>query len=109
MIFIVVKFPIRPDKLDEWESVREAHTRGARSEEGCLFFDYSRSVDDPNEYVCVEAFRDEDAAVHHVNTQALKDFFERMPDIVSAQPTIINMAIDQDDWGPMGEIVPRGA
>ena len=85
MIFIVVKFPIRPDKLDEWESVREAHTRGARSEEGCLFFDYSRSVDDPNEYVCVEAFRDEDAAVHHVNTQALKDFFERMPDIVSCR------------------------
>ena len=37
MIFIVVKFPIRPDKLDEWERVREEHTRGARSEEGCLF------------------------------------------------------------------------
>ena len=83
MIFIVVKFPIRPDKLDEWEHVREEHTRGARAEEGCLFLDYSRSVDDPNEYICVEAFRDDDAAVHHVNTQAFKDFVERMPDIVS--------------------------
>ena len=44
-----------------------------------------------------------------MNTQALKDFFERMPDIVSARPKIINTTIDQDDWGPMGEIVPRGA
>jgi quinol monooxygenase YgiN len=109
MIFIVVKFPIRPDKLDEWEGVREDHTRGARSEEGCLFFGYSQSVDDPNEYVCVEAFRDGDAAVHHVNTQAFKDFVERMPDIVSANPQIINMEIDHPGWGPMGEIAPRSA
>jgi quinol monooxygenase YgiN len=109
MIFIVVKFPIRPDKLDKWESVREDHTRGARSEEGCLFFGYSQSVDDPNEFVCVEAFRDGDAAVHHVNTQAFKDFVERMPDIVSTNPQIINMEIDHPGWGAMGEIAPRGA
>jgi quinol monooxygenase YgiN len=110
MIFIVVKFPIRPDKLDEWETVREEHTRGARSEEGCLFFGYSRSVDDPNEYVCVEAFRDNDAAAHHVSTQAFKDFVERMPDIVSAHPQIINTVIEgQDGFGPMGEIAPRNA
>ena len=83
------------------------HTRGARSEEGCLFLDYSRSVDDPNEYICVEAFRDHDAAVHHVNTQAFKDFVEAMPDIVSAHPQIINTKIDQDGFGAMGEISPR--
>ena len=107
MIFIVVKFPIRPDKADEWETVREEHTRGARSEEGCLFFDYARSVDDPLVYFCVEAFRDDDAAVHHVNTQAFKDFVERMPDIVSAQPEIVNIKTDQAGYGPMGEISPR--
>ena len=107
MIFIVVKFPIRPDKLDEWERAREEHTRGARSENGCLFFDYSQSVDDPNEYVLVEAFRDDDAAVHHVNSQAFKDFVERMPDTVSGHPQIINAKIDQDGFGPMGEISPR--
>src|SRR3712207_2971924 len=108
MIFIVVKFPIRPDKADEWETAREGHTRGARSEEGCLFFDYSRSLDDPNEYVLVEAFRDDDAAVVHVNSQAFKDFVEVMPDIVSGHPQIINTRIDAG-FGPMGEIAPRNA
>ena len=64
MIFIVVKFPVRPDKLDEWEHVREA-ARPRRPRRGGLpvLLGYSHSVDDPNEYVCVEAFRDEDAAV----------------------------------------------
>ena len=107
MILIVVKFPIRPDKRDEWEQVREAHTKGARAEEGCLFFGYSQSVDDPNEYVCVEAFRDNDAAGHHVSTQAFKDFVDQMPDIVSAHPQILNVTIDHPGFGPMGEIAPR--
>ena len=30
-----------------------------------------------------------------------------MPDIVSANPQIINVKIDQDGFGPMGEISPR--
>ena len=42
-----------------------------------------------------------------MNTQAFKDFVERMPDLVSGHPQIINTTIDQDDWGPMGEISPR--
>ena len=42
-----------------------------------------------------------------MNTQAFKDFVEAMPDIVSAQPQIINTTIDQDDLGAMGEISPR--
>ena len=108
MIFIVVKFPIRPDKAEEWERAREAHTQGARSEDGCLFFDYSRSLDDPNEYVLVEAFRDDDAAVVHVNSQAFKHFVDVMPDIVSGHPQIINTRIDEG-FGPMGEIAPRNA
>ena len=42
-----------------------------------------------------------------MNTQAFKDFVERMPDIVSGHPQIINTKIDQDGFGPMGEISPR--
>ena len=33
-------------------------TAATRSEPGCLWFDWSRSLDDPTEYVLVEAFRD---------------------------------------------------
>ena len=108
MIFIVVKFPVRPDKLDEWELVRE-HTRDANSEEGCLFLDNSRSVDDPNEYVCVEAFRDDDAAVHHVNTQAFKNLVEAMPDLVSGPAADHQHRDRAGRLGPMGEISPRQA
>ena len=107
MIFITAKFPIKPDHADDWPRLSRAFTEATRAEDGCLWFEWSRSLDDPNEYVCVEAFRDDDAAVHHVNTQAFKDFVGRMPDIVSANPQIMNAKIDQDGFGPMGEISPR--
>jgi quinol monooxygenase YgiN len=107
MMFIVVKFPIKPEKAAEWEPIALQYKRDVNSEEGNLFFDWARSVDDPNEWVCTEGFRDMDAAVAHVNSAAFKAFVEAGPDLVSAQPKIINTIIDQDDWGPMGEIQPR--
>ena len=109
MIFIVVRFPVRPDKAQEWEPVARQYARDVNSEEGCLFYDWARSVDDPNEWWCTEGFRDQDAAVAHVNSPHFKKFVEVAPDLVSAQPKIISEAIDKDGWGPMGEITPRSA
>jgi quinol monooxygenase YgiN len=43
-----------------------------------------------------------------VQTQAFKDFVEKAPDLVAAQPQIIYVdAPDVSGWGPMGEIRPR--
>ena len=50
MIFIVVKFPIRPDKLDEWEGVRAAaHPRVPAKRRAACSSASTHSVDDPNE------------------------------------------------------------
>ena len=88
---------------------RRQYARDVNSEEGCLFYTWHRTVDDPNEWVCVEGFRDQDAAVTHVDSAAFKNMVEVAPDLVSGQPLIINTTIEQDDWGPMGEISPRSA
>jgi quinol monooxygenase YgiN len=58
--------------------------------------------------VLVEGFRDAAAGASHVGTQAFKDFVERAPDLVAAQPQIIYVdSPDLSGWGPMGEIQPR--
>ena len=109
MIFIVVKFPVRPEKADEWEKLATEYAAAVNSEEGCFFYDWHRTVLDPNEWVCTEGFRDQDAAVAHVNSAAFKNFVEVAPDLVSANPKIINTTIEQNAWGDMGEISPRSA
>lgn len=108
MILIVVKFPVRSDRADEWPALRDEFTRAVRAEEGNLFFEWSQSLEEPDIHVLVEGFRDAAAGASHVGTQAFKDFVERAPDFVAAQPQIIYVdSPDLSGWGPMGEIQPR--
>ncbi|WP_347057628.1 putative quinol monooxygenase [Blastococcus sp. HT6-30] len=108
MILIVVKFPVRPERADEWTGLAADYARAVNGEEGSLFFEWSRSLEEPNTYVCVEGFRDAAAGAAHVATDAFTRFVEQAPDLVSAQPQIIYVdAPDVAGWGPMGEIQPR--
>ena len=109
MIFITVKFAVRPEKADQFMDATRDYTAATRAEEGNVFFEWSRSLDEPAVFVLLEGFRDADAGAAHVAGQHVKDFFTWAPDWVSAKPQIIYT--DQPDltgWNPMGEIEPRG-
>ncbi len=109
MILIVVKFPVRPERAEEWSALAADYARAVGAEEGNLFFEWSRSLDEPNTFVLLEAFRDADAGSAHVAGQHVKDFFQWAPDWVSAKPQIIYVdGPELTGWGPMGEIEPRG-
>jgi quinol monooxygenase YgiN len=82
-------------------------TKGTRSEPGNIFFEWSRSVDNPNEFVLVEAFRDGDAGGAHVNSDHFKAAMGWMPDVVAATPQIINVEVPGDGWSLMAEVTPR--
>jgi quinol monooxygenase YgiN len=107
VIFIVVKFPVRPERSDEWPSLVADFTAGTRAEPGNLFFDWSRSTDDPNEYVVVEAFRDAEAGAAHVNSEHFKKAMASLPDLISAKPKIINVQVPASGWSEMAELTPR--
>ena len=108
MIFITVKFAIRPDKADQFMAEAADYTAATRAEEGNVFFEWSRSLDEADTFVLLEAFRDAEAGAAHVAGQHVKDFFGWAPDWVTAKPQIIY--VDEPGltgWGPMGEIEPR--
>jgi quinol monooxygenase YgiN len=106
MIFIVVKWKIRPERSDEWLSLVDDFTQATRSEPGNLFFEWSKSVDDPHEYVLVEAFESSDAGSAHVNSEHFKTAMAWIPDVVAEKPKIINVEVPQDGWSEMAEITP---
>lgn len=107
MIFIAVKFPVRPERAGEWLSLVEEFTQATRAEAGNLFFEWYRSVEDPNTFVLLEAFRDADAGGEHVRSGHFTTAMGWMPDVVAAKPQIVNVEVPQDGWGEMGEITPR--
>ncbi|GAA2068603.1 putative quinol monooxygenase [Williamsia deligens] len=103
MIFIVVRFPVKPEHADAWPELVADFTASTRGEEGNLFFDWSRGLDDPNEYVLTEGFAD-DAAEAHVTSDHFRKAVDELPQYLAHTPTIISEKIGADGWGPMGEM-----
>jgi quinol monooxygenase YgiN len=106
MIFVVVRFPVRPEFRDVWLEEVAGFTAATQAEPGNVFFDWSRSVDDPNEFVLVEGFRDDEAGSAHVNSAHFKQAMAWMPKAISATPRIINVVIPGDGWSQMAELQP---
>ncbi|WGW11628.1 putative quinol monooxygenase [Saxibacter everestensis] len=103
MIFIVVRFKTKPDWSERWLDLVHDFTEATRDEPGNLWFDWSRSIDDPSEFVLVEAFRD-DAAEAHVNSAHFQTAMREMLPALAETPRIINTTVDGDSWSRMGEL-----
>ena len=104
MIFIAAKFQVLPEHADAWPEISRKFTEATRAEEGCLWFDWSRSVEDPDEYVLVEAFRDGDAGGAHVRSEHFAAAQAHLPSHLAATPRVVSQQVDQDDWSELGEM-----
>ena len=104
MIFITAKFRIQPEHADNWPEISRSFTESTRAEDGCLWFDWSRSLDDPHEYVLVEAFRDDDAGAAHVQTEHFKTATQELPNYLAETPRIVNAQVPGTDWSELGEL-----
>ncbi|MBI3215759.1 MAG: antibiotic biosynthesis monooxygenase [Mycobacterium sp.] len=104
MIFIVVKFRPKPEFVETFPDEVAAFTKDTRDEPGNLWFEWSRSLDDPSEYVLVEGFRDADAGKEHVGSAHFAKFIADTPPLLTSTPQIISHTIDATGWSTMGEM-----
>jgi quinol monooxygenase YgiN len=104
MIFITAKFRVRPEYADQWPDIAAEFTQATRGEPGCQWFDWSRSVADPAEYVLVEGFRDDAAGAAHVQSEHFRNAQRTLPRYLAETPKIVNFTIPQDDWSLLGEM-----
>lgn len=103
MIFIVAKFTVKPEHADDWPELTREFTEATRAEPGCLWFDWSRSVEDPNEYVLVEAFQN-DAGEAHVTSDHFRKAQQDLPPLLQETPKVRNVVMDGEEWHELGEM-----
>lgn len=103
MIFICVKWKVKPEHAEDWVELTREFTEATRAEEGNLFFEWSRSVDDPTRYVLIEAFRD-DAAEAHVTSAHFKKAQAELPAYVAETPLVRNVQMEGDHWDELAEM-----
>ncbi len=104
MIFVTAKFQVLPEYAEDWPAIAADFTAATNAEPGCLWFEWSRSLDDSNQYVLVEAFRDDEAGGTHVQSDHFKAATAGLPAYLAATPKIINFTVDGEDWSELGEM-----
>ena len=110
MIFIVARFTVRPEYSDDWlERVRD-FTEATRREPGNLWFEWSRSLENPNHFVLVEAFRDAEAGAAHVQSEHFEKATRETPPLLAATPEVVNVEVPGTQWFELTEMaVPDGS
>ena len=103
MIFIAAKFRVLAEHADAWPEITRSFTDATRAEPGNLWFDWSRSVDDPQEYVLLEAFED-DAAAAHVQSDHFARARAELPAYLEETPRIVNTTVEGTGWSELGEL-----
>jgi len=104
LIFITAKFRVKPEDADRWADLTHSFTEATRAEPGNLWFDWSRSLDDPHEYVLVEAFADDDAGAAHVQSAHFATAQQELPPHLVETPRIVNFSVPGTDWSELGEM-----
>lgn len=104
MIFIVVKFRTRPEYSEAWPKIVADFTAATRAEPGNLWFEWSRSLEDPSVYVLVEAFKDGTAEAH-VQAPHFTQGMAVMRPALAETPKIISRQFDAAGWDAMGELL----
>jgi quinol monooxygenase YgiN len=104
LIFITAKFRVRPEHADDWPEIVRWFTDATRAEPGCLWFDWSRSIHDPHEYVLIEAFADDDSAGAHVTSEHFSKAKDELPGYLAETPQIINVTLPGTEWSELGEL-----
>jgi len=103
MIFIAVKWRVRPEFAGHWLDDVAAFTAATRAEPGNLFFDWSRNVDDPHTFVLLEAFQD-DGAGPHLESEHFRTAMATLGSRLAERPRIVNLQVPGDEWSQLGEL-----
>jgi quinol monooxygenase YgiN len=103
MYLINVKFKTKPGWADRWMELVDDFTQATRKEPGNLWFEWSRSIDDPDTFVLIEAFTD-DGAAPHVNSGHFRKAMVDLREGLAATPKIVSKQVDGDGWSDMGEL-----
>jgi quinol monooxygenase YgiN len=104
VIFITAKFRVLAEHADRWPEITREFTVATRAEPGNLWFEWSRGVDDPTEYVLVEAFRDGEAGAAHVQSDHFATATATLPGYLVETPQIVSQTVEQDGWAELGEM-----
>ncbi|WP_296103990.1 putative quinol monooxygenase [uncultured Corynebacterium sp.] len=105
MILINVRYRPKPEFVESFREKMDEFTQACRQEPGCVFFQWYRNTDDPNEYILIEAYEDAEAGKVHAESEHFAKGIAEMNKVLQSRPKIINTTMeDRSGWDDMSEV-----
>lgn len=84
MLIVNVYVSVLPGDVDSFLSASLANASASVNEPGIIRFDVLRQTDDPTQFLLVEIYRSQEAAVAHKETQHYKTWRETVEPMMAA-------------------------
>jgi quinol monooxygenase YgiN len=107
MIVVTARFRVRPEDADRWPDLVRELTADTRAEPGCLWFDWSRSLDDPAEYILIEGYEDDAANAAHLDSAAFHRAQRELPPHLAETVEVVRTSTDRRGWTPFDRLPAR--
>lgn len=89
MITFVAHVPVKPGCEEAFEAAMTEMAANVREHEpGAVFYEFSRSVDDPATYLVIEVYADEEAFKAHWRTDYIRPSIAKTKVLMSGAPHI---------------------
>ena len=89
MILVVVRWYVRPESADVWPGLVREFSDTVRAEPGNLVCDFTRNVDNDQEWTQVECYRDAAASAEHLASPGLAAILPKMFAHLSRPPEAV--------------------
>jgi quinol monooxygenase YgiN len=82
-------FPIKPDAVEDLKSALAGLQAATRTENGCLSYEWSESVETPGTFYSIETWESRDALETHLATEHVKAAVANLPGWLGGQPALV--------------------
>ena len=88
MLVVHGTFPIRTEAVDDLRAALGPLQAATRQEEGCVFYDWAQSVEQPGIFYSVEVWRSRADLDEHLASEHVKAALAGLPDMLAGQPQL---------------------
>jgi quinol monooxygenase YgiN len=82
-------FPIKPDSVGELRAALVGLQAATRAESGCLYYEWSESLETPGTFYSIETWESRDALEQHLTTGHVKAAVAALPGWLGGQPALV--------------------
>jgi quinol monooxygenase YgiN len=94
MIVIAGKVAVRPERRHEAVRAALAMADATRKEEGCIAYQFSSDLADPNTILVFEEWENDEALARHFQTEHMRVFREQLARLLAGPPAIRRYSIE---------------